>query len=320
MASSWLRRFAALIVAVPLVGACSDTDPPSSIAATTAASSPASSVPSAGDQPAGRRSGDDYGSLLSAAFAELAGSPTAYAELHHRYLGVTQAAPDPSTCAPWPAAAPQAGTVKLGYVAEEPLHTVDPAGNHRGFEADLAGELIERANAHYRTTRLRIEWVLVDVELPIGPGKNPTEFEALAAGLRRGDFDVAFSSVVPLPDPGIDYLCPMMGMFPGVVYTGRDDLDVSAITDRASLVQFLVAHPGMTFAHGMGQSVYDALAGDVALAGGLVLLAAGGEQPHFRMADIIGLSKAPPDGTRRVLLDVNPRIDFQPRSTFTLAS
>jgi hypothetical protein len=128
----------------------------------------------------------------------------------------------------------------------------------------------------------------VNVTLPVGPAKNFTEFNALAAGLRAKKFDVAFSSVVPVPAADINYLCPTMTMFPGVAYTGRDGLDVSSIHDRPSLVAFLVKHPGLTFVHGMGQPVYDALAADVAKAGGSIALASAG-MPHFRMADIPGL-------------------------------
>ena len=109
-------------------------------------------------------------------------------------------------------------------------------------------------------------------------------------------------------------------MFPGVLYTGRDGLDVSGIRDRASLVSFLAAHPGLTFVHGMGVEVYDALAADVAKAGGSIALAPAGSTPHFRMADILGLTKGLAGrGMTGTLLDVNPRTSVQPRATFTLS-
>ena len=255
--------------------------------------------------------------LLSAAFRDLATSGDTYAELHHQYLGVSQPAPDTSSCAPWPTGDVGTRTLRLGYVVEAPLHTVDASGQHVGFEADLAAELIRRINAHYRGADVTLEWVPVDVTLPIGPTKNSTEFGALAAGLRADRFDVAFSSVVPITAPDITYLCPTMTMFPGVVYTGLDGLDVSGIHDRASLVAFLVAHTGMTFVHGMGVGVYDALASDVAAAGGSISLAPAGSEPHFRMADIVGLSKLGTGTTSAgTLLDVNPRTDVQPRATF----
>ncbi|MFI5046030.1 MAG: hypothetical protein ACHQIG_03120 [Acidimicrobiia bacterium] len=258
--------------------------------------------------------------LLSAAFGEFATSGNGYAELHHRYLGVTQPAPDTSSCAAWPTGAVGVRTLRLGYVAEAPLHTVDTSGRDVGFEADLAAELVRRINAHYPRAHVTLEWVPVGVTLPIGPTKNPTEFAALAAGLRAGQFDVAFSSIVPIDAPDIRYLCPTMTMFPGVLYTGLDGLDVSSIHDRASLVTFLAAHPGMTFVHGMGEVVYEALAADVAAAGGSISLAPAGTTPHFRMADIVGLSKLGTGVTSQgTLLDVNPRTDVQPRAVFTLA-
>ena len=137
--------------------------------------------------------------LLAAAFGEFAKDGRAYAELHHRHLGVTQPAPDSSSCSAWPAAVEGERTLRLGFVAEVPLHTVDPSGRHVGFEADLAVELVRRINLHYRVARVTLEWVPVNVTLPVGPAKNFTEFNALAAGLRARKFDVAFSSVVPVP-------------------------------------------------------------------------------------------------------------------------
>jgi ABC-type amino acid transport substrate-binding protein len=259
-----------------------------------------------------------FDALLSAAFAEFAAGK-GYAELHHRYLGVTQPAPNPSACAAWPGeVASGSRNLRLGYIVEEPLHQVDSAGRHFGFEADLAAELIRRINARYRNAALTLEWVRVDATLPVGPAKNRVAFMALAEGLRAGKFDVAFSSIVPLEAPDIAYLCPTMTMFPGVVYTGRDNLDVKGIRDRKSLVEFLAAHKGMTFVHGMGAPVYDALAADVAKAGGAISLATDG-MPHFRMADILGVSKQGFGAAfPGVVLDVNPRLDIQPKSVFAL--
>lgn len=191
--------------------------------------------------------------LLSAAFGEFAKADNAYAELHHRHLGVTQPAPDSSSCPAWPSALEGNRSLRLGFVTEFPLHTVDQSGRHVGFEAELAVELVRRINAHYRDARLTLEWVQINVTLPVGPAKNRTAFNAQAELLRRGEFDVAFSSVVPAVSPAdITYLCPTMTMFPGLAYTGRDKLDVSSIHDRPSLVAFLAKHRGLTFIHGMG--------------------------------------------------------------------
>ena len=41
-----------------------------------------------------------------------------------------------------------------------------------------------------------------------------------------------------------------------------------------------------------------------------------GSTPHFRMADILGLSKLPAGEV--TLLDVNPRTDVQTKAPFTL--
>jgi hypothetical protein len=256
--------------------------------------------------------------LLAAAFGEFATAGNGYADLHRRHLGVTQRAPDASSCSAWPGTVEGARPLRLGFVAELPLHTVDPAGRHVGFEADLAVELVRRINAHYRGARVTLEWVPVDVTLPVGPAKNFAAFNAQAAALRARKFDVAFSSIVPVPAADITYLCPTMTMFPGVAYTGRDGLDVSSIRDRPSFVAFLVKHPGLTFVHGMGKQVYDALARDVANAGGSIAVASAGT-PHFRMADVLGLAKQRAAGAAvGTLLDVNPRLDIQPKAVFAL--
>lgn len=256
--------------------------------------------------------------LLSAAFSDYAKDGDAYAKLHRRHLGVTQAPPDTSSAPAWPVAVPGARTLRLGYITEHPLHTVNDSGAHAGFEAELANELVRRINAHYPGAQLELSWVLVDVKLPVGPAKNSTAFTRLAEGLRADHFDVAFSCVVPVTAEDIVYISPTMTMFPGVIYTGRDNLDVSGIHDRDSLVAFLVAHPGMTFVHGMGVSVFDALAADVAKAGGRISVAAGG-MPHFRMADILGLAKMSARPMQQgVLLDVNPRLTVMRKAAFAL--
>ena len=69
--------------------------------------------------------------------------------------------------------------------------------------------------------------------------------------------------------------------------------------------------------HGMGVGVYEALAADVAKAGGSISVASTGV-PHLRMADILGLSKQRGAAGVGTLLDVNPRLDVQPKAVFTL--
>src|SRR5437870_3373697 len=85
-----------------------------------------------------------FDEMRSAAFGEFAKSGSAYAELHHRHVGVTQPAPDTASCQSWPKVNPGKRTLRLGFVAEEPVHTVDRSGRHLGFEADLAVELVRR--------------------------------------------------------------------------------------------------------------------------------------------------------------------------------
>src|SRR5689334_10159591 len=62
------------------------------------------SMPAAASAGASAQEQASAGALLAAAFAEFAKAGNAYAELHHKHLGVTQPAPDSSTCSAWPSA------------------------------------------------------------------------------------------------------------------------------------------------------------------------------------------------------------------------
>jgi hypothetical protein len=257
-----------------------------------------------------------FSTLLSAAFADYAKLGDAYSELHFFHLGVHQPAPNTDNCSTWPKTNPGNRILRLGFVSEVPLHTVDSAGHHVGFEADLAVDLVKLINNHYPDSRVDIEWVLVDLKLPVGPTKNVAMCNALIDAMRADKFDIAFSCSIPTRAAGVSFFCDTMSMFPGIKYTGLDSLDVSSIHDRNSLVQFLVSHKGLTFVHGMGVLVYEMLAADVRAAGGSISNQPVG-MPHFRMADIIGLAKVR-GGQMGLLLDVNPRTTFQPKSIFTL--
>lgn len=63
--------------------------------------------------------------------------------------------------------------------------------------------------------------------------------------------------------------------------------------------------------------MFEALARDVEKAGGSISVEQGG-MPHFRMADILGLTKMRAEGNIGTLLDVNPRLDVQPKAAFAL--
>jgi uncharacterized protein (TIGR03437 family) len=267
---------------------------------------------------------------LSAALLEFAANASRYVALHKKYFGVTQGIPQPGDPIEWidvektSATSPlravlQKGLIRLGYISEFPLHYVD-ANVETGFDFELAEEIVRRIAAHYQRP-LRTEWVRLDVTLPVGPTKESTRYNALLNGLRTDRYDVAFDGVLQ-NDGAVAYTSPTTRMFPGVVYTGLGNLDVSRIVDRPSLVQFLIARPGLTFVHGNGKSVFDALAAEVAAAGSSVIAldgtAGAGATPHFRMADILGLTKAVAEPGGGTLLDVNPRLDMAPRAPFAL--
>ena len=269
---------------------------------------------------------------LSAALLEFAATGTRYTALHKKYFGVTLGIPQPSDPVDWinvdktAATSPlrtvlQKGVIRFGYISEFPLHYAEVSGSETGFDYELGEEIARRIAAHYQQP-LKVEWVRLDVTLPVGPTKESTRYNALLSGLKNGQFDVAFDGVLQ-NDGSAAYTSPTSRMFPGVVYTGLGNLDVSSIRDRASLVRFLINNPGLTFVYGNGKSVFDALATEVAAAGSSVIALdntpGAGANPHFRLADILGLTKLVADGPAGgVLLDVNPRLDLAPKAPFAL--
>jgi uncharacterized protein (TIGR03437 family) len=268
--------------------------------------------------------------VLSAAFLEFANTPGRYSTLHKKHYGVTQEAPrrdDPVEWIDFDKMTPglslrtvlEKGVIRLGYVPEFPLHYLTASGVESGFDYELGEEVVRRIAAHYGRP-LKLEWVSLDVTLPVGSAKEPTLYSALLEGLRSGRFDAAFEGVLQ-DDGSVSYTSPISRMFPGIVYTGRDNLNVSGIQDRPSLVRFLIANPGLTFITGAGRAVFDAFAAEVAAAGSSVVVLDGvaGANPHFRLADILGLTKQLAEGQATgILLDVNARLDLAPRAPFVL--
>jgi ABC-type amino acid transport substrate-binding protein len=266
---------------------------------------------------------------FSAAFREFGADGSRYADLHKKFFGVTLAATESDPPAEWiplEKITPEssldrvlrAGEIRMGYVPEFPLHYAGPDDADAGFEFELGEELVKRIAAHYPDSPLEARWVKLNVTLPMGPSKESTLFNALLNGLRGGQYDVAFNGVLET-NATVAYTTPTSRMFPGVLYTGKDELEVSGIHDRPSLVNFLIEHPGLSFVVGMGQQVLDALAADVKAGGGSIVQDAAGSDVHFRMADILGLTKQISDKlVTGVLLDVNPRLDFEPKAPFTL--
>jgi uncharacterized protein (TIGR03437 family) len=269
--------------------------------------------------------------VMSAAFLEFANSGSVYSALHKKHFGVTQDAPRRDDPVEWIdggkitpglslAAVLDKGAIRFGYVPEFPLHSVAANGVHSGFDYELGEEVARRIAARYGRP-LQVEWVSVDITIPMGASKEPTIYNALLGGLKSGRFDAAFESAQQ-DDGSVAYTSPIYRMFPGIVYTGRDNLNVSGILGRASLVRFLIDHPGLTFITGAGRAVFDALAVEVAAGGSSVIVVDGtaGANPHFRLADVLGIAKQFADGLLNgVLLDVNARLDIDPRAPFVLA-
>src|SRR5256885_696912 len=136
-ASALLGTLVALVLAASAVGCSASGHRPSS---------PQEPQPSAATSAPLR-----FDVLLSAAFAEFAKSGSAYAQLHHRYLGVTQPPPDSSTCPTWPDLEFGHRTLRLGFVPGDALHTVDASGPPDRFGAALRTEPVLPTNEHYTT-------------------------------------------------------------------------------------------------------------------------------------------------------------------------
>jgi uncharacterized protein (TIGR03437 family) len=269
---------------------------------------------------------------LSAALLEFAATGRNYESLHKKYFGVTLSVPRPGDPIDWididksAATSPlravlQRGVIRLGYIPEFPLHYPDSSGKETGYDFELGEEIVRRIAARYQIP-LRAEWVKLDVTLPVGTTKESTRYNSLLDGLKNRQYDVAFDAVLQ-GDGSVAYTSPTSRMFPGVVYTGLGSLDVSSIRDRPSLVRFLIANPGLTFLHGNGKVVFDALAEEVTAAGSSVIAldnsGGGAANPHFRLADIMGLIKLVSEGNAGgTLLDVNPRLDLAARAPFVL--
>jgi len=267
---------------------------------------------------------------VSAAFLEFANTGSRYSALHKKHFGVTQEAPrrddpvewidfDKTTTGLSLRTALERGVIRFGYVPEYPLHYVAAGGAESGFDYELGEEIVRRIAAHYGRP-LKVEWVSLDITLPVGNTKESTLSTALLDGLKSERFDAAFEGVLQ-NDGSVAYTSPISRMFPGIVYTGRDNLDVSGIQDRPSLIRFLIANPGLTFITGAGRAVFDAFAAEVVAGGGSVVAVDGaaGANPHFRLADILGMTKQLVDGLiTGNLLDVNARLDLAPRAPFVL--
>lgn len=290
-----------------------------------------------GDAPAPERS--QLAQVLSAAFREVSGEGTFYADAYERFLGIRRDPPAAVAADPWiPREAIRAdgplgkafaaGAVSFGAWRHEPYLFTGPDGRDTGFEHVLADAMVERVRAHYGLDRLEARWVAVDVSLPGGGQDNLVLFDALLGPLQRGDYDVAFSGLIDLGRPEVEVVCPTMEFFWTAVWTGAGGLDVSALVgaDRAAFLRFLVEHPGLTVLStpgGPSEETVQGIVREVAEAGGSVTgrtatVAELGEAmarqtAHFVVGDGVALSgfaRRPGFRGRNLGLNVRPDLTY----------
>jgi ABC-type amino acid transport substrate-binding protein len=255
---------------------------------------------------------------ISAAFREVAADGTKYADLYKKYLLVDAPAPNTTPCGDWipsdritPGSALdrvfKEGKIRFGYTNRQPFHFKDKDGKSVGFEYELAALIVERIRAHYKKPELQTVWV----EKKSNPNAAglPAQgvVEAMVAGLKAGEFDVAFSGINGvMGETGMSPACPTMSRFSTVLYTGKDNLDVSKLrgAGRQALLQFMKDHPGMSFistAGGASDMTSTALISDLKAIGGtatantnnagLIAQSIRGKSVHFVIGDGIALSQ-----------------------------
>ncbi len=261
--------------------------------------------------------------VISAAFTEFAADEAAYAALHARYVGY-EARPPEGDAGRWIPrdevakgsaleAVLERGRLRLGFHADPPYHYRGPDGDLIGFDRELGAALVERIRAHYPESKLELEWVERAFELPGGGQDIIPLFDGMFEGLEDGDYDVVLSGILRVEEDlgdrleTVDLCRATMADFPGVIYTGKDDLDVAALAgaDRDAFIDFLARHPGLSVlstAGGNSERVVRDLVADVAARGGSVetktavvndlLAALRTHTDHFVIGDVLALGSA----------------------------
>lgn len=159
---------------------------------------------------------------------------TRYRELYKRYIGIEpRFAPQSSDCDPWVDAGDEAlkallarGVLRFGYVVSAP-YVFWKDGERTGLDHDLGLALARIISQHYLGVpdRLQVEWQEVT------PGKGDEQAEklkALCEGLDQGDFDVALTGQMMLPEAytpqeyEVEWTAPTALLFTAITYNGRD--------------------------------------------------------------------------------------------------
>ena len=158
----------------------------------------------------------------------------AYDDLYKKYMGIApRFRPSAGDCDPWVAgkdkddslkALLSRGVLRFGYIPGAPY--VYWSGEARtGFDFDLGEALTRIISTHYYDDpqRLRADWV----EVPLASDEQADKLKALHKGLTEGDFDLALSGQMMLPEDflgGLDleWTAPTALLFTAISYTGMD--------------------------------------------------------------------------------------------------
>lgn len=157
-----------------------------------------------------------------------------YDDLYKHYIGTApRFRPHASDCDPWVAVQDQddalkallrRGSIRFGYVPGAPYVYCEDE-KLTGFDHDLGAALARLISAHYHGDphRLRAEWV----EVTLASDEQSDKLKALHQGLTDGDFDLALSGQMMLPEDflgGLDleWTAPTALLFTAISYTGKD--------------------------------------------------------------------------------------------------
>lgn len=158
----------------------------------------------------------------------------AYDELYESYMGIKpRFRPSAGDCDPWVAVKDQddslkallrGGVLRFGYVPGAP-YAYCQDGKLTGFDYEMGTALAGIIGEHYHgdRDRLRAEWV----EVKLASDEQADKLKALHQGLMEGDFDLALSGQMMLPEEylgGLDleWTAPTALLFTAISYTGKD--------------------------------------------------------------------------------------------------
>jgi hypothetical protein len=190
------------------------------------------------------------GSVFDAALRTYLQNPERYRRLYGTYLGVVPKFVPAAGEGAWTSAGDpvlarvlRRGVLRFGYSEGPPYVYHADNGELAGVDWELGNALTEIIRDQYFHAvpgrGLRAEWVKVEVQQ--GGDPEAARFDALYRGLRVGRFDIAMSGQANISATGgathamreVDWSSPTALLFTNILYTGRDDYDLSSLVGRS---------------------------------------------------------------------------------------